>query len=179
MPSPAIHPQLHDVQFAPNGDRLLVRRNATTGGPSTIPAGAVLFEVCFELLGDEGELADVALVPPASGGFRFEDGGGAVTARTSDGGILISAGAFGVFAEALPGCGGEDANAFRVKAFGGTAPYTVRYGTVGAGATDGPIALERRRRVRRHARGLAARRLPRRGDGRGRPGGGDDLPAHR
>ena len=136
-----VNPGLLDFQPTANADRLLARRNATTGGPSTLPAGAVLFELCFELLGDEGEFAPVTLVPPTSGGFRFEDAAGSVTPRTSDGGVLISAAGFAVIAEALPGCGGEDVNAFRVKAFGGTAPYTVRYGPQGAPPTQGPLTL--------------------------------------
>lgn len=136
-----LHPQLFDFQLSASGGRLLARRNVTTGGPSTIPAGAILFEVCFELLGDEGELAPVRVLPPAGGGFGFEDGGGALTPRFTDGGILISAEAFGVFAEALPGCGGEDANALRVMAFGGTPPYSIRFGPVGPGTLEGPFTL--------------------------------------
>ena len=134
----AIHPGLVDFAVTPVADRLEIRRTGSVGGPSTVPDGDVLFEVCFELLGDEGEFAPVSVEPP-TGGYAFADDGGEVVARTRGGGILISAASFAVIAEGLPGCGGEDANAIEVRAFGGRAPYAVRYGI--GGPTAGPIAI--------------------------------------
>ena len=106
-------------------------------GPYTVPDGGVLFEVCFEVLGVEGEFASIEITDLNSGGPReISTTSGTPNVDLIGGGVVITTNNVALLVEQFGfGCGGEDENSVLGRVFGGVAPYTITYGLQGSAAT--------------------------------------------
>ncbi len=135
-----IHPGIAPFLIGGGPSRLTVDVTAPAGTSYSVPPGAILFEVCFKTLGTEGEFGTVVVTAPPAG-ILFEAGAQTLDPQTTPGGVLITNQPYGLLLESLPGCGGTNANAISIGAFGGAAPYSVIYGTVAEGPIRGPLAL--------------------------------------
>ena len=129
------------TDFNDNGDAVIVAA-ATFSMPYNIADGGTLFEMCFEVLGLEGEFGSVVETEPISG-IEF----GTATGATLDyefctGGVVITTNTLALLAEQEgQGCGGEDENFFVARVFGGTPPYTITWELQGSGNVQGPQIL--------------------------------------
>ena len=122
---------------ADDGDR--VRLAASGGGAAfpTLPDGAVLLELCFEVLGLDGEFGLAEVADPLEGATFTSGGGERLGVEADAGGVAITDDDVAVFAaqHSAGGCPGADDNGLAVTLYGGVGPYTVRYGLVGGTLT--------------------------------------------
>ncbi len=135
-----VHPNLAPLFIGAGPSKLNLDVTLPSGTSQTVPDGTILFEVCFRTLGTEGEFGTVVVTPPPAG-ILFESGIQPLDLTSKPGGVLITNQPFGLILAGLPGCGGENINALSIGAFGGSAPYTVTYGTLVAGPNRGPLTL--------------------------------------
>ena len=134
----AVHPTIAPFSLAETATKLIVDVTGASG--QTVADGDILFEVCFEVLGLEGEFGTVEVTAPSTG-FAIGSSLRALRLVPGAGGVLISSQPFGVFLENVPGCGGADANAILIRALDGVPPYRVTYGPIASGPTQGPLTL--------------------------------------
>ncbi len=126
-----------------NGDEVIVAA-ASFATPYSIPDGGILFEVCFEILGLEGEFGDVVVSAPISGIEFVSASQGILDYDLCTGGVVITTNTLALLANQQGfGCGGENENFFVARVFGGTAPYNVTWQRQGGGMLQGPTTLLR------------------------------------
>ena len=129
------------VTDADDGDR--VRLTAASGGSPypTLADGGVLLELCFEVLGLDGEFGLAELVDVLEGATVTGGAGQAYTVTASGGGVAITDDDIAVLAtQTLEGCAGADDSEIVIAARGGTPPYNVSYGIVGDPTTPTVLA---------------------------------------
>ena len=140
----SISPFSQNSEYRVNGNQIIVINPFLGAGPRfNFADGEILFELCFEVLGVEGEFGVVDYTPPLSG-YEFGTDDAFYEYCLNPGGVAITSSPIAVLAgQETFGCGGDNANAFVVRALGGTAPYQVSWQRVGGGAVQGPATITR------------------------------------
>ena len=138
--NPGISPFTAGGNYNDNGSEVIIA-GASFGTPYAIADGDLIFEICFEVLGLEGEFAPVLDAEPISG-IEFANTSGTMDYAICTGGVVITTNTIALLAEQTgEGCGGEDENFFTARVFGGVAPYTVTWELQGSGNIQGPQVL--------------------------------------
>ena len=142
MQNAAISPFNAGAEYNDNGSSIVIG-SFSAGAGFTVANGAPLFEVCFRVLGLNGEFAEIGFNDPISGTefasqisppiflpFCLDTGGVAISNNT----VAL------VLNQEVEGCGGENQNAMGIRVLGGTAPYTITWRLQGSpGAPSGPV----------------------------------------
>ena len=114
--------------------------------PYVVPDGDALFDLCFEVLGLEGEFAALPFFEDLPGGGRAEIAsfGGPLDYTLCAGGVVITTNTLALLLEQDGfGCGGEDENFFTGRVLGGTAPYDITWAPTGGGPALGNATTAR------------------------------------
>ncbi|HMQ48141.1 MAG TPA: gliding motility-associated C-terminal domain-containing protein [Saprospiraceae bacterium] len=115
------------------------------GGSNTLPDGSILFEVCFDVIGNIGDISDVIFTdtPTDIQVGNPNNDPSAYPFILNNGQVFVSSSALLVLVEQdSVSCPGFSDGAFTVTAAGGIAPYTFTWNTVPpSGPNNGPETI--------------------------------------
>ncbi len=133
-------PSLTQSAFNYQNDTLRMVWFESLGG-ATVPDGTVLFEICFDVIGADGECTDVSFVNlgPLTSIEVFDDMGNELGFSGSPGMICVSNSALQANAvQSSVSCPGDSNGGFTLTVSGGTPPYNITWQLAGGGPVMGP-----------------------------------------
>lgn len=122
------------------GDTLILAWFSQTGVGFNVPPNTVLYQVCFNVVGDDGECTDISYISPNSNGIDFVNAAGsqlgffgiAGSACVSNSAMILD------FATTAVTCPSGTNGSFTITVSGGTAPYQVSWQNEAGGPIGGP-----------------------------------------
>ena len=114
-----------------------------TAAGSTLPDGAVFFEMCFDVIGNLGDQSPVDITGTQITPAQASDvDGNEVPLNVNDGLIVVSNST--LLAQVVgtdPTCANDTDGSFQITISGGTPPYEFAFSEAGSGASGGPIVI--------------------------------------
>ncbi|MCF8243546.1 MAG: gliding motility-associated C-terminal domain-containing protein [Saprospiraceae bacterium] len=123
------------------GDTLIFSWASLSGVGFNVPAGTVLYQICFTVIGDDGECTDIDFVSPPSP-LMIEvvnEAGSQLGFNGIDGQVCVSNSAIVINFTTTPvNCPSGMDGSFTATVNGGTAPYQVTWQNTNGGPIGGP-----------------------------------------
>jgi gliding motility-associated-like protein len=117
---------------------------ANSGIGVNLPDGTVLFQVCFDVVGNDGDCTNVEFVdPPAGPGIEVFNGNLVFIGFNGIGGS-VCVDDFALVVNSVQdsvSCSGASDGSFTIDIFGGTPPYQVTWQNAGGGPVFGPTPI--------------------------------------
>lgn len=128
------------TSFNSLGDSLIFSWGNLTGIGIDLPPGTVMYQICFDLVGGNGDCSDVSFIVPENSTIEVvTEQGSQLGFNGIDGGICISNSALVVnFTQTPVSCPSGTNGSFTTTVNGGTAPYQVSWQNTAGGPIGGP-----------------------------------------
>ena len=130
-----------DASIADNGSAILVSWFDPAAAGITLADNALLFEICFDVIGTGGDVSPVAFDESVLAD-EVTNPCGEIGTDTTDGSVTVTLEAFGVDVDVMnESCTDSEDGSFTVTVSGGQAPFTVTWVGVNSGDTGGPVLI--------------------------------------
>ncbi|MBI5914412.1 MAG: gliding motility-associated C-terminal domain-containing protein [Bacteroidetes bacterium] len=128
------------TSFNSLGDTLIFSWANLSGIGVTLPIGTVLYQICFTVVGSDGDCTDVSYTPAEGSIIEVvNEPGSSLGFNGIDGEVCVSSSALVVnFTQTGATCPGGTNGSFTVTVNGGLAPYEVAWQNTGGGPIGGP-----------------------------------------
>ncbi len=131
----------YNTSFNNLGDTLIFSWGSLSGIGVTLPVGQVLYQVCFEVVGSDGDCTEISF-PQGILTDVYNASSTQLGFYGVPGSVCVSASALVVsFTETGVGCPGASDGAFTVTVSGGQAPYSVTWQNLSGGPVGGPATI--------------------------------------
>lgn len=127
------------TSFNSLGDTLIFSWGNLSGMGITLPPGTVLYQICFNVVGQDGDCTNVSYIPPGSPIEVVTEAGSQLGFNGIDGSVCVSNSAISINSTSTPvSCPSGTNGSFTITVNGGTAPYQVTWQNTAGGAAGGP-----------------------------------------
>lgn len=122
------------------GDTLVLAWFHPTGGGVNLPVGTVIYQVCFDVIGGNGECTDVSFISLTGGPIDIVNSQGSQLGFNGvDGNVCVSNSAIVMNFTTTPvTCPGGTNGSFTITASNSTAPYQIAWQNLSGGPVGGP-----------------------------------------
>jgi gliding motility-associated-like protein len=122
------------------GDTLILLWFNPSGSGVTLPAGTVIYQVCFDVIGGDGDCTDISFISPSANPIDIVNAQGAQLGFNGvDGTVCVSNSAILMNFTTTPvTCPNGSNGSFTVTVSNGVAPYQVTWQNVNGGPVSGP-----------------------------------------
>ena len=136
--SPLIPGFSYGTSFNSLGDSLIYSWFSPSGNGVSLPDNAVIYQVCFNIIGSDGDCTDIAFIP-APLIEVVNQNGNVIGFNGVSGSVCVSNSALVVnFTQDSVSCPGAADGSFTVTVNGGLAPYQITWQNTAGGAVGGP-----------------------------------------
>jgi gliding motility-associated-like protein len=139
--SPLIPGFTYGTSFNSLGDSLIYSWFSPSGNGVSLPNDVVLYQVCFTVVGGNGDCTDISFIPAPvievvnQNGNEIGFNGVAGSVCVSNSALVVN------FTQDSVSCPGASDGSFTVTVSGGQAPYQVTWQNTAGGSTQGPGAI--------------------------------------
>lgn len=128
------------TSFNSLGDTLIFSWGSLSGMGIDLPVGTVLYQICFTVIGMDGECTDIDYIVPEGSSIEVVmENGAQLGFNGIDGQVCVSNSAIVINTTSVPvTCPGGTNGSFTVTVNGGTAPYQVTWQNTNGGPIGGP-----------------------------------------
>jgi gliding motility-associated-like protein len=127
------------TSFNSLGDTLIFSWGSLLGVGQTLPPGTVLYQVCFNVVGQDGDCTNINYIAPGSPIEVVTEAGSPLGFNGIDGSVCVSNSAIVINPTATPvTCPSGMNGSITVTVNGGTAPYQVTWQNTAGGPVGGP-----------------------------------------
>ena len=131
----------YNTSFNNVGDSLIFSWGALSGNGVSLPNGQIMYQVCFNVVGADGDCTDVEFIQGPLTDI-YNENGSQLGFYGISGNVCVSASALVVnFTETSVSCPGTSDGSFTVTVSGGQAPYNVVWQNAAGGPVQGPATI--------------------------------------
>lgn len=139
--TPALPGFTYNSSFNNIGDSLIFSWGALSGNGVTIPDGQVLYQVCFDVVGSDGDCTDIEFIQGPITDI-FNENGSQLGFYGMAGNVCVSNAALVIQStQNSVNCPGASDGRFTITVTGGQAPYNVVWQNAAGGPVQGPATI--------------------------------------